>query len=435
MGILPSHATLGDVPHAVALRRRRRAAHAAGGVRQPRGARAAAAPAVVRALRLRAHVLLHQCHDRQPGGARVASSCGLPVEAIDDDGSPQAERSFAVWQRPLLDRAHRDARVGQRRDRDAAVALRRRRAPDARVHPQPQERRARRHARARRCWPRSCPIRRPVAGGRGVPRRLPRRRAARARGEAGDAASSAAWWRRARSSSASTSASLDAVVLNGFPGTLSSMRQQVGRAGRTTRRAAAVLVAGDDQLDQWYARHPDELLARPGRGRGREPRRTRSSPGRRSRARPTSCRSPTRTSSGSASASTTRCATSWSTTSLRPRGGRDVLGRAASHPRPASGCGAGRRSSTSWSTPRGASSGTVDAARVFQVAHPGAIYLHQGRQYRVTRARRRRPRSRCSSPPTTSTSTRNRARRPTSRSSRRSESRAGRRRARRTSAR
>ena len=56
---------------------------------------------------------------------------------------------------------------------------------------------------------------------------------------------------------------LDAVVLNGFPGTLSSMRQQVGRAGRTSRRAAAVLVAGDDQLDQWYARHPGELLSRP----------------------------------------------------------------------------------------------------------------------------------------------------------------------------
>ena len=27
--------------------------------------------------------------------------------------------------------------------------------------------------------------------------------------------------------------------------------------------------------------------------------------------------------------------------------------------------------------------GTVDAARAFHVAHPGAIYLHQGRQYRV----------------------------------------------------
>ena len=29
--------------------------------------------------------------------------CGLPVEAIDDDGSPQASRAFACWQRPLLD--------------------------------------------------------------------------------------------------------------------------------------------------------------------------------------------------------------------------------------------------------------------------------------------------------------------------------------------
>ncbi|MGH8999486.1 MAG: Zn-binding domain-containing protein, partial [Acidimicrobiia bacterium] len=27
--------------------------------------------------------------------------------------------------------------------------------------------------------------------------------------------------------------------------------------------------------------------------------------------------------------------------------------------------------------------GTVDGARVFSVAHPGAVYLHQGRQYRV----------------------------------------------------
>jgi DEAD/DEAH box helicase domain-containing protein len=29
--------------------------------------------------------------------------------------------------------------------------------------------------------------------------------------------------------------------------------------------------------------------------------------------------------------------------------------------------------------------GTVDDARVFSVAHPGAVYLHQGRQYRVER--------------------------------------------------
>jgi len=55
---------------------------------------------------------------------------------------------------------------------------------------------------------------------------------------------------------------LDAVVLNGFPGTLALMWQQAGRAGRTERRAAAVLVAGDDQLDQWYVAHPSELTGR-----------------------------------------------------------------------------------------------------------------------------------------------------------------------------
>ena len=31
----------------------------------------------------------------------------------------------------------------------------------------------------------------------------------------------------------------------------------------------------------------------------------------------------------------------------------------------------------------GATIGVVDAARIFNVAHPGAVYLHQGRQYRV----------------------------------------------------
>ena len=36
--------------------------------------------------------------------------------------------------------------------------------------------------------------------------------------------------------------------------------------------------------------------------------------------------------------------------------------------------------------------GTVDDARVFAVAHPGAVYLHQGRQYRVERARPARSR-------------------------------------------
>ena len=57
---------------------------------------------------------------------------------------------------------------------------------------------------------------------------------------------------------------LDAVVLDGFPGTVASFWQQAGRAGRAAGSAsAALLVAGDDQLDQWFASHPNELLTRP----------------------------------------------------------------------------------------------------------------------------------------------------------------------------
>src|SRR4029453_12724339 len=49
---------------------------------------------------------------------------------------------------------------------------------------------------------------------------------------------------------------LDAVVLNGFPGTIASFWQQAGRAGRSARSSAAVLVAGSDQLDQWLPPPP-----------------------------------------------------------------------------------------------------------------------------------------------------------------------------------
>lgn len=57
-------------------------------------------------------------------------------------------------------------------------------------------------------------------------------------------------------------AGLDAVVLSGFPGTISAFRQQCGRAGRNARACLAVLVAGQDQLDQWVMGHPREALLR-----------------------------------------------------------------------------------------------------------------------------------------------------------------------------
>lgn len=53
---------------------------------------------------------------------------------------------------------------------------------------------------------------------------------------------------------------LDAVVMNGYPGTSSSYWQQAGRAGRGSRDGVAIMVAHDDPLEQFLVRKPDLLL-------------------------------------------------------------------------------------------------------------------------------------------------------------------------------
>ncbi|MFB6304384.1 MAG: DEAD/DEAH box helicase [Haloferacaceae archaeon] len=53
---------------------------------------------------------------------------------------------------------------------------------------------------------------------------------------------------------------LDAVLLDGYPGTRMSTWQRAGRAGRGADPALVVLVAGEDQLDQYLARDPDALF-------------------------------------------------------------------------------------------------------------------------------------------------------------------------------
>ena len=55
---------------------------------------------------------------------------------------------------------------------------------------------------------------------------------------------------------------LDAAICVTFPGTVASLKQMWGRAGRR-REGIAVYVAGQDALDQFFCRHPDEFLARP----------------------------------------------------------------------------------------------------------------------------------------------------------------------------
>jgi DEAD/DEAH box helicase domain-containing protein len=54
---------------------------------------------------------------------------------------------------------------------------------------------------------------------------------------------------------------LDCVISTGFPGTVASLRQQWGRAGRRGH-GLAVRVASEDALDQYFMREPETLLER-----------------------------------------------------------------------------------------------------------------------------------------------------------------------------
>ena len=50
--------------------------------------------------------------------------------------------------------------------------------------------------------------------------------------------------------------SLDAVIISGYPGTMISTWQQAGRAGRSTQKSLAVLIAFENQLDQYFMNNP-----------------------------------------------------------------------------------------------------------------------------------------------------------------------------------
>lgn len=187
---------------------------------------------------------------------RLASAvCGVGVTAVLEDGSPRGPRTVALWQPPLLDpgtgaraSAHREAAAvmaGLIDSGSTTIGF----------------------ARSRR----GVEI---VAAD--VRRRLPRSQGDRVRAYRGGYLAEerrtiedelfAGQLRGVVATSALELGidvgGLDAVVVDGFPGTMASFWQQAGRAGRSGAASAAVLVTGNDQLDQWLATHPDELLTR-----------------------------------------------------------------------------------------------------------------------------------------------------------------------------
>ena len=180
---------------------------------------------------------------------------------------------------------------------------------------------------------------------------------------------------------------LDACVLNGFPGTVASMWQQIGRAGRGQQRSAAVLVAGDDQLDQWIMSHPSDLLER-------EPERAVINPNNPYILGPhLACAAFEKPIShdddvywGPSLDDGVRDLVVDDRMLLKPSGNGTPLAVYAGRCRPSRGIGLRSGSSDELQIVRrdGSIVGTVDSSRACAVVHPGAIYLHQGKPYRVT---------------------------------------------------
>ena len=176
---------------------------------------------------------------------------------------------------------------------------------------------------------------------------------------------------------------LDVALVTGFPGTVTSLRQRWGRAGRAGH-GWAVLVAGQDALDQYFMREPDRLLDR------------------RVEEAIIDLDNPHISDAHLQSAAYERPLASDDERFFGERGmlRAEALAQAGRLRRRAGGLAWARPHSPAADVSlRSASAetfvivearqgeilGTVEQERVFRVAHPGAVYLHLGRSYLVKR--------------------------------------------------
>ncbi len=187
-------------------------------------------------------------------GPLAAELIGAPVEVVDEDASPQGEKLFVLWNPPLEDEEQgirgsslaesTDAFVDLVRRGITTIAFARSRKATELIYLRSRERLEDPDSIA------------PYRGGY-LPADRRRIEQALFSGElVGVTATSAL-------ELGIDVGGLNAAVINTFPGTIASLRQQSGRAGRTAKQSLAVLVAGQDALDQHYMTHPEQLFARP----------------------------------------------------------------------------------------------------------------------------------------------------------------------------
>jgi DEAD/DEAH box helicase domain-containing protein len=188
-------------------------------------------------------------------GELTRALLGVDATVVDDDGAPRAERTIALWNPPLLDEelGERASALGEgsrllaelvaRGSRTLAFAKSRKAAEL--VH-----RFARQRLDDRELGKRLSPYR---AGYTPAQRREIEQRLVE-----GDLLGVSATEALELGIDVGL---LDAVITVGFPGTVASLRQQWGRAGRRAH-GLAVLVASEDALDQYFMREPETLLNR-----------------------------------------------------------------------------------------------------------------------------------------------------------------------------
>src|SRR5829696_3380919 len=177
--------------------------------------------------------------------------------------------------------------------------------------------------------------------------------------------------------------SLDAAICVTFPGTVASLRQMWGRAGRRGR-GLAVYVAGEDALDQFFCRHPDEFLDRPVENAILDHENEQIHAAHVLCAAHEGPLEPADAEFLGAGwrATAERLVTAGA---LRERpGGLFVPRRPEEFPAASVSLrSAGRDGFVIVDTTSGEMLGTVDAARAFTTTHEGAIYLHGGRSFEV----------------------------------------------------
>ncbi len=186
---------------------------------------------------------------------------GLPATVVSDDGSPAGPRTFALWNPPFLDRSRTTRRSANHEAVELFTTLvsegvRTIAFTRARVLAELLLRYAREALRRNKA---TANLSERIAAYRAGYLPEERRRIERE-----------LFGGRLLGVTTTTAlelgidvGGLDAALLVGYPGTIASLWQQAGRAGRGDAPSLAALIGLDNPLDQYYMRHPADLLGRP----------------------------------------------------------------------------------------------------------------------------------------------------------------------------